>query len=272
MQKLIIPILVGPFSKINKAAKALNISLKNYKIISTEHSHAAAEEGVALARSGKVNMLMKGSLHTEEFMLAILNHEKGLRTDRRMSHIFALEVPAYDKLLLLTDSAINIVPTFLQKRDIAQNAIDFALAIGIKKPKIAILSAIETITDKISSTIDAAVLCKMSDRKQICGGVLDGPLAFDNAISSKATKLKGIQSPVAGKADILLVPNLEAGNMLAKQLEYLSKAKAAGLVLGARIPIVVTSRADDADARLVSCALGVLYEIYLQKKRCKKRY
>jgi len=267
---LIIPLLIGPINKIKQAATALNISLKDYEVIGTEHSHAAAKKAVELSHSGAVNMLMKGSLHTEEFMSAIVDKEQGLRTDRRMSHAFVLEIPTYEKLLLLADAAINITPTLMEKRDIVQNTIDLALAMGIKKPKVAILSAVETVTDKIPSTIDAAALCKMADRKQICGGILDGPLAFDNAISIEAAKIKEIQSTVSGNADILIAPNLEAANMLAKQLEYLAHTKLAGLVLGARIPIVLTSRADHADSRLVSCALGILYKIYLQRKACKK--
>ena len=269
-RKLIEPILIGPIAKIKKAAQSLAIDLSKYELIATEHSHAAAEQAVALARAGKVQMLMKGSLHTDEMMQAIIDKDKGLRTDRRMSHVFALEIPTYNKLLLITDAAINIAPSLMEKKDIVQNAINLALAIGIKKPKVAILSAIEIVTDKIPSTIDAAALCKMADRNQITDGILDGPLAFDNAISLAAAKIKEIESPVAGEPDILLVPNLEAGNMLAKQLEYLAQAKLAGLVLGARVPIVLTSRADQVDARLASCALGILYRQYLQRKICSK--
>lgn len=268
--KLIQPILIGPEAKINKAARQLQINLDNYEIISTEHSHAAAEKAVELARAGKVQMLMKGGLHTDEMMQAILDKDKGLRTDKRMSHVFVLEIPTYNKLLFITDCAINIAPNLMDKKDIVQNAINLALAIGITKPKVAILSAIETVTDKIPSTIDAAALCKMADRKQILGGILDGPLAFDNAISLTAAQIKEIESPVAGEPDILVVPNVEAGNMLAKQLEYLAQAKLAGVLLGARIPVVLTSRADQADASLVSCALGILYGHYLQEKLCDK--
>jgi phosphate acetyltransferase/phosphate butyryltransferase len=271
-EKLIEPVLIGPIAKINKAAQELQIDLANYEIINTEHSHAAAEQAVALARAGKVNMLMKGSLHTDEMMQAVIDKEKGLRTDRRMSHAFVIETTLYNKLLLLTDCAINIAPGLMEKKDIIQNVIDLALAIGIEIPKVAILSAIETVTDKIPSTIDAAALCKMADRQQIQNGILDGPLAFDNAVSVTAAKIKSINSPVAGEADILIVPNLEAGNMLAKQLGYLAQAKLAGIVLGARIPIVLTSRADPPEARLASCALGVLYGDYLQRRLCSKLY
>ena len=269
-KKLVEPILVGPITKINKAAQKLNLDLANFEIIDTEHSHAAAEKAVELARTGKVQMLMKGSLHTDEMMQAILDKDKGLRTDKRMSHVFVLDISTYNKLLLLTDCAINIAPHLMDKKDIVQNAINLALAIGITKPKVAILSAIETVTDKIPSTIDAAALCKMADRKQIVGGILDGPLAFDNAISLTAAQIKEIESSVAGDPDILVVPNLEAGNMLAKQLDYLAQAKLAGILLGARVPVVLTSRADQVDARLASCALGILYGNYLQETICSK--
>lgn len=257
--KLIIPLLIGPMDKIKQAAYPLGIDLSAYEIIATEHSHAAAEKAVALARAGNVDMIMKGSLHTDELMHAALDKEKGLRTSRRMSHVFVIETTTYPKLLLLTDCALNIFPDLMCKRDIVQNAIDLASAIDIKNPKIAVLSAIETINDKIPSTIDAAALCKMMDRQQLVGGIIDGPLGFDNAISTEAAHIKNITSPVAGNADILLAPDLEAGNMLAKQLQYLGKAKLAGIVVGARIPIVLTSRADLAEARLISCALGQLY-------------
>ena len=264
--KLIIPILVGPVHKIKQAAQQAKIDLSCYEMVDTEHSHAAATHAVTLARKGEVGMLMKGSLHTDEFMQAILDKEKGLRTARRMSHIFIIETAAYHKLLLLTDCALNIWPDLMDKRDIVQNAIDLAFALEIDTPKVAILSAIETINDKLKSTIDAAALCKMAERKQIVNGILDGPLGFDNAISEEAAHIKGIISPVAGKADILVAPDLEAGNMLAKQLQYLAKAKMAGLVVGARIPIVLTSRADHAAARSTSCALGQLYKQYLLQK------
>ena len=265
--KLIIPILVGPVHKIKQAAQQAKIDLSCYEMINTEHSHAAAAYAVTLVRKGEVDMLMKGSLHTEEFMQAILDKEKGLRTARRMSHIFIIETASYHKLLLLTDCALNIWPDLMDKRDIVQNAIELALAIGIDTPKVAILSAIETINEKLKSTIEAAALCKMAERGQIISGILDGPLGFDNAISEEAAHIKNITSVVAGKADILLAPDLEAGNMLAKQLQYLVKARMAGVVVGARIPIVLTSRADHAEARLISCALGQLYKQYLLQNK-----
>jgi phosphotransacetylase len=265
--KLIVPVLVGPIHKIKQAAQQAKVDLSSYEIIATEHSHAAAEQAVTLARMGKIDMLMKGSLHTDELMQAVVEKEKGLRTARRMSHIFVIETVTYNKLLLLTDCALNIWPDLMNKRDIVQNAIDLAQAMEIDVPKVAVLSAIETINDKLKSTLDAAALCKMADRRQIIGGVLDGPLGFDNAISEEAARLKNIISPVAGKADILLVPDLESGTMLAKQMQYLAKAKLAGIVVGGRIPIVLTSRADHAEARLISCALGQLYSQYLHQNK-----
>ena len=265
--KLIDPILIGPSHKIKQAAEAAKLDLSPYELIDTEHSHAAAEQAVLLARRGDVEMLMKGSLHTDEFMEAIIDKEKGLRTAKRMSHVFIIETTTYHKLLLLTDCALNIWPDLMDKHDIVQNAIDLAKAIGIDSPKVAILSAIETINDKLKSTIDAASLCKMADRQQIVGGILDGPLGFDNAISEEAARIKNIHSSVAGRADILLAPDLESGDMLAKQLQYLAKARMAGIVVGARIPIVLTSRADLAEARLTSCALGQLYKQYLLQNK-----
>ncbi len=268
--KLIIPLLIGPEHKIKRIAAELKMNINHYTIIHTEHSHAAADKAVALARAGKVQMLMKGSLHTDEFMHAVVDKERGIQTDRRMSHVFMSETATYPKLLFLTDCAINIKPDLMMKRDIVQNAINLAHALGITKPKVAILSAIETVSAQIQSTIEAAALCKMADRKQILGGILDGPLAFDNAVSVEAAKIKSINSPVAGQADILVAPDLEAGNMLAKQLQYLARAKLAGVVLGARLPIVLTSRADNAQDRLASCALGVLYFQHMQQgKLCK---
>ena len=256
-QKLIIPVLVGPEAKIRAAAEQAKLDLSGYQLVSTEHSHAAAAQAVALARDHKVEALMKGSLHTDEFMGAIVNEEK-LRTARRMSHVFVVDAPDYPRPLFITDAAINIYPTLEDKVDIVQNAIDLAHALGVPLPKVAILSAVETVTPKIKSTIDAAALCKMADRRQITGGILDGPLAFDNAVSAEAAKTKGIVSPVAGQADIFVVPDLEAGNMLAKQLEYLAEAEVAGIVLGARVPIILTSRADKTQARLGSCAIALL--------------
>jgi phosphotransacetylase/acyl dehydratase len=256
--KLIVPILVGPEARIRAAAAQAGLDLSPYEIVATEHSEAAAAQAVAMARTGKVEALMKGSLHTDELMHAVVDHDLGLRTARRVSHVFAIDAPGYPRPLLITDAAVNICPTVADKRDIVQNAIDLAHALGIPEPRVAILSAVETVTESIRSTLDAAALCKMADRGQITGGILDGPLAFDNAVSAEAAKTKGIVSPVAGRADILVVPDLEAGNMLAKQLEYLAEAQMAGIVLGARVPIILTSRADKTLARLGSCAIALL--------------
>jgi phosphate acetyltransferase len=255
---LIVPVLVGPKAKILKAAAESGRVLKDIEIIDVPHSHAAAERAVALGRECKVEALMKGALHTDELMAPVVDKAGGLRTERRMSHVFALDVPHYSKPLFITDAAVNIAPDLDTKRDIIQNAIDLAHALGIASPKVAILSAVETVSAKMQSTLDAAALCKMADRRQIVGGILDGPLAFDNAISSEAARSKGIVSPVAGQADILVVPDLEAGNMLVKQLVYLAGAHAAGIVLGARLPIILTSRADGDEARLASCAIAQL--------------
>jgi phosphotransacetylase/acyl dehydratase len=255
---LIVPVLIGPEAKIRKAAADAHLELEGVEIHDVPHSHAAAERAVALGREASVEALMKGALHTDELMAAAVDKAGGLRTERRMSHVFALDVPHYPKPLFITDAAINIAPDLDTKRDIVQNAIDLAHALGIQSPKIAILSAVETVSGKIPSTIDAAALCKMAERQQILGGILDGPLAFDNAISSEAARAKGISSPVAGQVDILVVPDLEAGNMLVKQLVYLAGAEAAGIVLGARLPIILTSRADGDVARLASCALAQL--------------
>lgn len=255
---LIVPLLVGPERKIRQAAEEAGVDLAGYRIIPAQHSHAAAEQAVAMARAGEVQALMKGALHTDELMHAAVNRESGLLTDRRISHVFAMDVPSYPRPLFITDAAINVCPTLEEKRDIMQNAIDLAHALGIARPHVAILSAVETVYPKIKSTIEAAALSKMADRGQITGAIVDGPMAFDNAISEEAARTKGLRSPVAGKADILLVPDIEAGNMLAKQLEYLAGAQVAGIVLGARVPIVLTSRADGAVARLASCALATL--------------
>lgn len=263
---LIEPVLVGPPAKIRRAAEAAKINLRGYVIVPTEHSHAAADTAVALAREGRVQCLMKGSLHTDELMGAVVNVDRGLRTARRVSHAFVLDVPAYPRPLIITDAAINIYPDLEIKRDIVQNAIDLAHALGIARPKVAILSAVETVTSKIHSTIDAAALCKMADRKQITGAILDGPLAFDNAISDAARRIKHITSTVAGRPDILVVPDMEAGNMLVKQLQYLAGAKAAGIVLGARVPIALTSRADSAQSRMASCAIAVLMHAHACRK------
>lgn len=256
---LIKPVLVGPIDKIRRTAEAAACALADFELVDAPHSHAAAETAVALAREGKVQALMKGALHTDELMAALVDRTHGLRTERRMSHVFALDVPTYAKPLFITDAAINIEPDLLEKRDIVQNAIDLAHALAIARPKVAVLSAIETINPAIASTLDAAALCKMLDRGQISGALIDGPLAFDNAISAEAAASKGIRSDVAGDSDILVVPDLVSGNMLVKQLVYLSGAIAAGIVLGARVPVMLTSRADDLEARLASAALAVLH-------------
>jgi len=255
---LITPILVGPEARIRAAATEAGVDIAGSRIVPAPHSHAAAAQAVALVRSGEARLLMKGSLHTDELMGAVVARDGGLRTERRISHVYLMDVPGHPTPLLITDAAINIAPTLEEKADIIRNAIDLAHVIGIAEPRVAILSAVETINPAIASTLDAAALCKMADRGQIAGGLLDGPLAFDNAISEAAAKEKGIVSPVAGKAEILIVPNLEAGNMLAKQLTFLGGADAAGIVLGARVPIILTSRADSLRTRLASCAVAVL--------------
>ncbi len=252
---LIEPVIVAPRKRVLDLAAQLGLSLGGIELIDTPHSHASAARAAALAAERSVQMLMKGSLHTDELMEAVLA-EPALRTGRRMSHVFRFEVPAYERPLLVTDAAINIAPTLAEKADILRNVIDLAHALGIERPRVALLSAVETVTPKIQSTIDAAALCKMADRGQIPGAVLDGPLAFDNAISAEAARIKGINSPVAGQADILFVPDIEAGNMLAKQLEYLAGAAGCGVVLGAQVPIVLTSRADPPIARIASAALA----------------
>jgi phosphotransacetylase len=256
---LITPVLIGPRGKIEAIARASGVSLEGVEIVETPHSHAAADEAVALVRRGRLAALMKGALHTDEVMSAVVRERTGLRTERRISHVFVLDVPAYCKPLLVTDAAINIAPCLDDKRDIIRNAIDLAHAIGIERPKVAILSAVETVEAKIPSTIEAAALCKMADRGQITGADLDGPLAFDNAINPEAAAAKNITSPVAGDADILVAPDLEAGNILAKQLVFLAGAETAGLVLGARVPVILTSRADDAASRVASCALAQIF-------------
>ena len=256
---IILPILVGPIAKIRAVAEKLKFDLGRYEIVDVPHSHAAAEKAVELVHLGKAELLMKGSLHTDELMAEVVRKDTGLRTERRISHVFIMDVPTYPKALFITDAAVNIFPTLDDKVDILKNAIELAQALEIKKPKVAILSAVETVTAKIPSTIDAAALCKMAERGQITGGVLDGPLAFDNAISREAAEIKHITSEVCGEADILLVPDLEAGNMLAKELTFLANADAAGIVLGARVPIILTSRADSVRARMASCAVAALY-------------
>jgi phosphate acetyltransferase len=257
--KLIEPVLVGPESRIRGLAAAMHFDLTNVKLVDAPHSHAAAEQAVALARAGEVGALMKGSLHTDELMAEVVRKDTGIRTARRISHVFIMDVPTYPKPLFITDAAVNLFPTLEDKVDIVQNAIDLTHALGLKAPKVAILSAVETITSKIPSTIDAAALCKMADRGQITGAILDGPLALDNAINREAAAVKSIKSDVAGDADILLVPTMEAGNMLVKELTFLANAEAAGIVLGARVPIILTSRADSVRARLASCAIVALY-------------
>jgi len=256
---IIKPILVGPAAKIKKVASDQGIKISDFQIVDAPHSEAAAERAVELVHEGKGELLMKGSLHTDELMRAVTNSKTGLRTARRISHVFIMDVPTYPETLFVTDAAINIAPDLDAKRDIIQNAVDLFTQVGLGTPRVAILSAVETVTSKIPSTIDAAALCKMADRKQITDAIIDGPLAFDNAISPEAARIKGIQSPVAGKAQILVVPDLEAGNMLAKNLIFLSKADSAGLVLGARVPVVLTSRADSVRSRMASCAAAVLY-------------
>jgi phosphate acetyltransferase len=255
---LIAPILVGPAAKIQEIAKKAGIDLGKTPIVDASHSHDSAAKAVELVRKGEAELLMKGSLHTDELLSAVVAKETGLRTGRRISHVFIMDVPTYHKVLIVTDAAINIAPTMDDKAHICQNAIDLAISLGVAKPKVAILAAVETVNSKMPSTIDAAGLCKMADRKQITGGLLDGPLAFDNAISKDAARVKGIQSEVAGDPDILLVPDLESGNMLAKQLSFLANADSAGVVLGARVPIILTSRADGVRARIASCAVAML--------------
>jgi phosphotransacetylase len=257
-QGLIVPILVGPAATIADIAKAKGIDLGGAQIVDAADSHAAAAMAVQLVRQGKAELLMKGSLHTDELLGAVVARETGLRTGRRLSHVFLMDVPTYHKVLIVTDAAINIAPTLEDKVDICQNAIDLARTLGVDRPKVAILAAVETVNSKMSATLDAAALCKMAERGQIRGGILDGPLAFDNAISREAAKIKGITSEVAGDPDILLAPDLEAGNMMAKQLSFLANADSAGLVLGARVPIILTSRADSLRSRVASCAVAVL--------------
>jgi phosphate acetyltransferase len=255
---LIVPIFVGPEAKIREVAAEADIPLGQMRIVDVPHSHAAAAKAVELVRRGEAELLMKGSLHSDEILGAVVAKETGLRTGRRISHVFIMDVPTYHKVLIVTDAAINIAPTLEDKVDICQNAIDLAVSLGVGRPKIAILAAVETVNSKMQATLDAAALCKMAERGQIKGGVLDGPLAFDNAISKEAATIKGITSPVAGDPDILLVPDLESGNMLAKQLSFLANADSAGLVLGARVPIILTSRADSVRSRIASCAVAML--------------
>lgn len=263
---LIVPILVGPREKIQSVANTAGINLAQFQIVEAAHSHASAVKAVELLREAKAELLMKGSLHTDELMGAVVSRDGGLRTARRISHAFVMDVPTYHKVLIVTDGAINIAPTLEDKVDICQNAIDLAVALGREWPNVAILAAVETVTSKMPATIDAAALCKMAERGQIKNGILDGPLAFDNAISKDAAKTKGIHSDVAGDPDILLAPDLEAGNILAKQLTFLAKADSAGIVLGARVPIILTSRADSVRSRIASCAVAMMAAHARRKK------
>ena len=257
--EIIVPILVGPRQKIEAVAAQHDLDISACEIVEAPHSHAAAARGVELLHEARGEILMKGSLHTDELMREVIRGDSGLRTERRISHVFAMDVASYPKPLFITDAAVNIFPDLKVKQDIVQNAIDLARGLGLEEPRVAILSAVETVTPDIPSTIDAAALCKMADRGQITGGMLDGPLALDNAISPEAARVKQIESPVAGQADILVTPDLEAGNMLAKNLTFLAGAYAAGIVLGARVPIVLTSRADSLQTRMASCAVAALY-------------
>ena len=255
---LITPILVGPAARIKEIASKARIDLGETRIVDAPHSHAAAAKAVELVREGQAEVLMKGSLHTDELLGAVVARDTGLRTGRRISHVFIMDVPTYHKVLIVTDAAINIAPTLEDKVDICQNAIDLAISLDVAQPKVAILAAVETVSSRMTATIDAAALCKMAERGQITGGLLDGPLAFDSAISKEAAKVKNIRSAVAGDPDILLVPDLEAGNILAKQLTFLANADSAGLVLGARVPIILTSRADSVRSRIASCGIAML--------------
>lgn len=255
---IIRPLLVGPAARVRAAADAAGFSLDAVELVDTPHSHASAARAVELVRQGRAEALMKGSLHTDELMAEVVHRETGLRTARRVSHCFVMDVPAFPEPLLITDAAVNIAPTLEEKVDIVQNAIDLAHVLGIAEPRVAVLSAMETVNPRVPSTIEAAALCKMADRGQITGAAIDGPLALDNAISIAAARIKEIASPVAGRANVLIVPDLEAGNILAKSLSFMANADAAGIVLGARVPVVLTSRADPAVARLVSCAIAAL--------------
>ena len=258
LEELIEPVLVGPGARIRKIAEEHDIDISAFSLVDTPHSHASAAEAVRLVREGECQVLMKGSLHTDELMAEVIKSDTGLRTERRVSHAYVMDVPTYHKPIIISDAAINIYPGLDEKVDICQNVIELAHILGIETPKVAVISAIETVTSKIQSTLDAAALCKMAQRGQITGAILDGPLAFDNAISRKAADVKGIKSEVAGDPDIIIVPDLESGNMLAKQLTFMARAEAAGIVLGARVPIVLTSRADSLRTKLASCAVAAL--------------
>jgi phosphotransacetylase len=255
---LIEPIFVGPRARILEIAERHGIDLGSAALVDAPHSHGAAATAVALVREGRAELLMKGSLHTDELLAAVVARDSGLRTGKRISHVFIMDVPTYHKVLMVTDAAINIAPSLEDKADICQNAIDLAKSLGLERPKIAVLAAVETVNSKMPATLDAAALAKMADRGQIRGGLIDGPLAFDNAISREAAQTKGIESDVAGDPDVLLAPDLEAGNILAKLLAFLANADSAGLVLGARVPVILTSRADSVRARVASCAVAML--------------
>ena len=261
-ERFIEPILIGPRNRIQKAADDAKLDINSFELVHTNHSHESAKHAVEQARVGQVSAIMKGKIHTDELMSAVVSREGGLRTQRRMSHVFAFDVPTYPRPLFITDAAINIEPDLETKADIIRNVIDLTHILAIKEPRVAVLSAVETVTSKIESTLHAAALCKMADRGQIKGAKIDGPLAFDNAISEEAVKTKGIISDVAGKAEVLVVPDIEAGNMLAKQLEYLAQAEGAGIVVGAKVPVVLPSRADDTMSRLAACALAVMINHY----------
>ncbi|MFO7746951.1 MAG: phosphate acetyltransferase, partial [Orrella sp.] len=261
--KIITPILIGPKHRIEKVAEQEELDISGLELIDTQHSHASAAQAVAQVKAGRASLLMKGSLHTDELMHEVVQTQTGLRTARRLSHVFLMDVPTYEEPLFITDAAINIAPDLNCKADIVQNAIDLHIALGLGEPRVAILSAVEQVNPKIGSTIDAAALCKMAERGQITAGILDGPLAMDNAISPRAAQMKGLTSAVAGRAQILVVPDLEAGNMLAKNLIFLAGADAAGVVVGAKVPIILTSRADTRLARLASCAVATLYAHHL---------
>ena len=266
---LIKPILVGPKAKIAAGASQWKLDISPYELVDVPHSHAAAAQAVALVRAGKAEALIKGSLHTEELMAEVVKKETGLRTARRISHCFVLDVPTYADALIISDAAVNIAPTLEDKVDIVQNAIDLAHALRFEEVRVAILSAMETVNPKVPSTIEAAALCKMADRGQIVGGILEGPLALDNAISMEAAETKKIASPVAGRANVLIVPDLEAGNMLVKSLTFLAHAGVAGIVLGGRVPVILTSRADSVEARLASCAVAALV-VQARRERAAK--
>jgi phosphate acetyltransferase len=256
---LITPTLIGPAGKIAAAAAEAGVDISGFALVDAPHSHAAAAMAVAMTRRGESGLLMKGSLHTDELMHEVVEPDRGLTTERRISHVYLMDVASYPRLLLITDAAVNIAPSLEDKRDIVQNAIELALAIGIATPRVAVLSAVETVSSKLKSTLDAAALCTMADRGQIRGGLVEGPLAFDNAVSLEAARAKGLDGPVAGQADILVTPDLESGNMLAKQLTFLAGARAAAVVVGARVPIVLTSRADSELTHVTSCAVARLF-------------